>query len=371
MVKTTRIAMVMGKMIGGGVESVIMNYYRNIDKSRYQFDFIVDNDSTEVPMAEIEEMGGRVIFVAPYQKVIENQRDLKRIFRKNKYLIVHSNLNSLSFFPLRAAKKCGVPIRIAHNHNTASSGEGIRNLIKNVLRLAARWYPNHYMAPTYSTGKWLFGKKIANNKLYILKNSLNLNKLGFRKDVRAKQRKALGYRDNDIVIGNVGRLVWQKNQTFILDIFNRLHQSNPNYRLLIIGEGPLIDDLVQKCYKLGILDVVQFLKNKSNIEDYYQAMDLFLFPSHYEGFGMVAVEAQVTGLPVVVSKNVPDEVAIADNIDFLGLNESIDKWCISIQNELYHADKRHSFINEAQQMGYDISIETKKLEDKYDELLEK
>ncbi|WP_181399249.1 glycosyltransferase family 1 protein [Apilactobacillus timberlakei] len=371
MYKTTRIAMIMGKMIGGGVESVIMNYYRNIDKSKYQFDFIIDNDSTEVPMSEIEEMGGRVIFVAPYQKVIENQRDLKRIFRENNYLIVHSNLNSLSVFPLRAAKKCGVPIRIAHNHNTASSGEKIRNLIKNVLRIAARWYPNYYMAPTYFTGKWLFGKRVANNELYILKNALNLNKLGFHKNVRIKQREDLGYLDSDIVIGNVGRLVWQKNQTFIIDVFNRLHQSNPNYKLLIIGEGPLLDDLVKKCDKLGISDVVKFLKNKSNIEDYYQAMDLFLFPSHYEGLGMVAVEAQVTGLPVVLAKNVPNEVAIADQIEFLGLNESIDKWCGSIQKELYQTDKRHSFINEAQQMGYDISIETKKLEDKYDELLEK
>lgn len=174
-----RIAMIMGKMIGGGVEAVVLNYYQNINRENLQFDFIIDSDSSVVPDELITSLGGRIYRISPYQHLISYQRDLTAIFKKNNYEIVHSHINSLSVFPLRIAKKCGVPIRIAHNHSTAAPGETRKNILKSILRIFSKKYPTHYMAPTRYAGEWLFGSEIADNELYILKNAVNVDLFSF------------------------------------------------------------------------------------------------------------------------------------------------------------------------------------------------
>ena len=129
----TIVAHIMGNWLGGGVESVVMNYYRHIDRTKKQFDFLCDEDSTNIPYEEIEQLGGRVILVPPYQKVFKYQKELIRIFKKNNYKIVHSHINTLSVFPLRAAKKAGVKVRIAHSHSTTNKKEWKKNLMKQVI----------------------------------------------------------------------------------------------------------------------------------------------------------------------------------------------------------------------------------------------
>lgn len=358
----------MGKMLGGGVESVVMNYYRHIDKTKFQFDFIIDDDSKIVPEEEINVLGGRVYRISPYQSIFQYNRDLEKLIKKNNYQIVHSHINSLSVFPLRIAKKCGVPIRIAHNHSTAAPGEIQKNLVKSVLRMFSRKYPTHYMAPTSYAGEWLFGSEIADNELYILKNALDVELFYYNEKVREEMRNKLGYRSEYVIIGNIGRMVWQKNQKFVIDVFNELQKTNKNYRLLLIGDGPLKDSLMHQCKELGIEKLVMFIKNSNQIAEYYQAMDCFLFPSNYEGLGMVAVEAQIAGMPVIASTQVPLDAKISDKFKQIGLKEEINVWVRYIEQNINIGSRKNNG-KEAKKDGYSIHNEASRLETKYNELL--
>lgn len=363
-----RIAMIMGKMIGGGVEAVVLNYYQNINRENIQFDFIIDSDSSVVPDELITGLGGRIYRISPYQHLKSYQRDLTALFKKNKYLIVHSHINAISVIPLRIAKKCGVPIRIAHNHSTAAPGEIRKNILKSILRIFSKKYPTHYMAPTRYAGEWLFGSEIADNELYILKNAVDVELFSYNKNVREEMRNKLGYQSDSIVVGNIGRMVWQKNQKFVIDVFNELQKLNKNYRLVLIGDGPLKNSLMQQCQELGIEKLVTFIKNSNQIADYYQAMDCFLFPSNYEGLGMVAVEAQIAGLPVIASTQVPVEAKISDNFKLIDLKEKINVWVQYIGKNISINDRKDK-KKEAKKNGYNIHNEASSLESKYYELL--
>ena len=178
--KTIRIAQVIGKWLGGGVEAVVMNYYRHIDRNKIQFDFICDSDSTNIPYEEIEKLGGKVILVPPYQKVFAYHKELKKIFKENNYKIVHSHINTLSVFPLYAAKCAGVPIRIAHSHSTTNKKEWKKNFIKQILRPFSKIFATHYFACSEYAGRWLFGnKEYDKGKVFLLNNAIDVNRFKY------------------------------------------------------------------------------------------------------------------------------------------------------------------------------------------------
>lgn len=189
MVNPIRVAQIVGKMNGGGVEAVVMNYYRHIDRSKVQFDFLIDSDSSLVPREEIESLGGRVFEIPPYQHVIEYQRELQRLFREEGWKIVHSHINALSVFPLRAAKKAGVPVRIAHSHSTSGKGEYAKNALKSVLKTQSNRYPTHRFACSKFAGEWLFGKDAHFEVVY---NAIDLDRFRFDAEARAEARADLG-----------------------------------------------------------------------------------------------------------------------------------------------------------------------------------
>ena len=279
------VAHIMGKWLRtDGVESVVMNYYRNIDKSKVQFHFICDEDSTDIPYEEIEKLGGKVIIVPPYQKLFKYQKELYKIFKENNYKIVHSHISTLSIFPLRIAKKAGVPIRIAHSHSTSNKKEWKRDLIKNILRPFSKLYANQFFACTKHAGEWLFGKKIIERKeLNVLNNAIDLKKFEFNEKIREDLRKEFGIKEDTIVIGHIGRFVTVKNHEFLIDVFNELIKKNDNSILMLIGQGPLLNDMKQKVRDLKIEDKVKFIGQVTDVEKYYNIMDVFLFPSIYEG----------------------------------------------------------------------------------------
>lgn len=359
--------MIMGKMIGGGVEAVVMNYYRHIDRSKFQFDFIIDNDSTVIPQEEIETLGGRIYKVAPYQNISNFTKSLKNLFKMNNYKIVHSHMNSLSVFPLRVAKQCDIPIRIAHNHSTAAPGENKKNIIKYLLRLFATRYPTHYMSPTRYAGEWLFGHRIADQDLFILKNAIDIEKFAFNGEIRNKVRNQLGYKVDDFIIGNIGRLVWQKNQFFLIQVFSEIRKNNSDAKLLIIGDGPEKKNLMKLINESGLNKSAKIISNTSNIADFYQAMDFFVFPSNYEGLGMVAIEAQVSGLRVLGSKCVPRDVKITDLYKDLELNLGPLSWSGNIYRD---SIARKSHLDEAIVNGYRIEDAVIGLEKFYQNSLE-
>ena len=210
-----RVAHIMGKMMSGGVESVVMNYYQHIDKEKVQFDFIVDEDSTYIPYEEIELMGGRVIIVPPYQKIFSYINNLMKILKENNYKIVHSHLNAMSIFPLYAAKRAGVSIRIAHSHSTSNKTEWKKNLLKNILKKFSKTNATHYFCCSELAGRWLFGDKVYNqNKVIKINNAIDMDKFIYNSNINTQMREELGISKDALVIGHIGRFMKQKIMNF-------------------------------------------------------------------------------------------------------------------------------------------------------------
>lgn len=364
-----RIAHIMGKWVGGGVEAVVMNYYRHIDKNKIQFDFICDNDSTNIPYEEIKNLGGRVFLVPPYQKIFKYNKELLKIFKREKYKIVHSHINTLSVFPLRIAKKAEIPIRIAHNHSTTNKKEFKRNLVKQLLRPFSKIYATSYFSCSKLTGMWLFGNDEFNKgNVYVLNNAIDVNMFKYDQEIRNKKRKELNINEKILVIGHVGRFVTVKNHEFLIEIFKEIHEKNKNSLLLLIGQGPLMEDIRTKVKKVGLEDNVRFLGQRQDVNELYQAMDIFIFPSLYEGLGMALIEAQCSGLQCIASSFVSRETEITPNIEFLSLELNPSNWA----KEALRKTKnylRKDYSNNIISNNYDINIEVKKLEEKYKSLL--
>lgn len=359
------VAQIMGKWVGGGVESVVMNYYRYIDRTKIQFDFICDDDSTNIPYEEIEKLGGKVILIPPYQKVLKYHNKLKKILKEGHYKIVHSHINTLSVFSLFAAKCAGVPVRIAHSHSTTNKKEKKKNLLKQVLRPFSKLFATDYMCCSELAGRWLFGdKEYDKENVYLLNNAIDLEKFKYNNDIRKKMRKSLDISDDTLVIGHVGRFVEQKNHRFLIDIFNEVYKQNNNSLLLLAGQGPLIDEIKNKVKSLKLEKNVKFLGQRSDIDKLYQAFDVFLLPSLYEGLPVVGVEAQATGLLCELSNDMTKETKVLDTTRFMSLNDTVEEWANKILDDV----KKHKRIDSSKEMtdkNFNIKEEAKKLEDYY------
>lgn len=360
-----RIASVIGRYIGGGVEAVTINYYRNIDKNKVQLDFICDEDSTNIPYEEIEKMGGKVIIIPSYSKPFKYHKALKRVLKEGNYKIIHSNINTLSVFSLFAAKCAGVPVRIAHSHSTTNKKEKKKNLMKQVLRPFSKVFATDYMCCSELAGRWLFGnKEYDKGNVYLLNNAIDLDKFKYNESLRKKKRKEFGIKDNTLVIGHIGRFVAQKNHDFLIDIFNEIHKKNNNSILLLAGQGPLMEDIKNKVKELNLEDSVKFLGQRNDANELYQAFDVFLLPSLYEGLPVVGVEAQASGLLCYLSDDMTKETKVLDITKFMSLNNTPEEWADNILDDV----KKYKRIDTSKEMtakNFNIKEEAKKLEEYY------
>lgn len=360
-----RIAQIMGKWVGGGVEAVVMNYYRHIDRTKVQFDFICDDDSTCIPKEEIEKLGGKVILIPPYQKVFKYHKELKKVLIEGNYKIVHSHINALSVFSLWAAKSAKVPVRIAHSHSTSNKKEWKKTLLKNVLRPFSKVFATDYFCCSELAGRWLFGNKTYDKgKVYLLNNAIDIDKFKYNEKIRKEKRKELNIKEKDLVIGHIGRFVKQKNHSFLIDVFNEVHKQNKNTILLLAGEGPLKEEIEAKVKDLGLEKNVQFLGQRNDTNELYQAMDVFLLPSLYEGLPVVGVEAQASGLLCALSSDMTKETKILDKTFFMSPNESALTWSDRILNEIKEF-KRKDTSKEVSDNSFNIMVESKKLDNYY------
>ena len=360
-----RIASVIGRYIGGGVEAVTINYYRNIDKNKVQLDFICDEDSTNIPYEEIEKMGGKVIIIPSYSKPFKYHKELKRVLKEGNYKIIHSNINTLSVFSLFAAKCAGVPVRIAHSHSTTNKKEKKKNLMKQILRPFSKVFATDYMCCSELAGRWLFGnKEYDKGNVYLLNNAIDLDKFKYNESLRKKKRKELGIKDDTLVIGHIGRFVAQKNHDFLIDIFNEIHKKNNNSILLLAGQGPLMEDIKNKVKELNLEDSVKFLGQRNDANELYQAFDVFLLPSLYEGLPVVGVEAQAAGLLCYLSDDMTKETKVLDITKFMSLNNTPEEWANNILDDV----KKYKRIDTSKEMtakNFNIKEEAKKLEEYY------
>lgn len=360
-----RVAQIMGKWVGGGVESVVMNYYRYIDRTKIQFDFICDDDSTNIPYEEIEKLGGKVILIPPYQKVFKYHNKLKKILKEGHYKIVHSHINTLSVFSLFAAKCAGVPVRIAHSHSTTNKKEKKKNLLKQVLRPFSKLFATDYMCCSELAGRWLFGdKEYDKGNVYLLNNAIDLDKFKYNETLRKKKRKELGIKDDTLVIGHIGRFVAQKNHDYLIDIFNEIHKKNNNSVLLLAGQGPLMEEIKNKAKELNLDDSVKLLGQRNDANELYQAFDVFLLPSLYEGLPVVGVEAQAAGLLCYLSDDMTKETKVLDITKFMSLNNTPEEWADNILDDV----KKYKRIDVSKEMtakNFNIKEEVKRLEKYY------
>lgn len=361
-----RVAQVVGKMLGGGVEQVVMNYYRHIDREKVQFDFLVDADSTLIPKEEIESLGGRVYIIPPYQRPVAYQKKLIELFRHEGWKIVHSHINAMSVFPLCAAKRAGVPIRIAHSHSTSGKGEYVKNAMKCVLKQFSNIYPTNKFACGQYAGEWLFGK---NAQFELMYNAIDLKNYVFDPSVRTTMREELGLNESQLVIGHVGRFMQQKNHQFLIDTFAELSQREAGAVLLLVGEGELQKPIEKLVADRDLVDKVIFLGRREDVNRLYQAFDVLCLPSLYEGLCLVGVEAQRAGLPCVLADSITREVDVTNRCIFLPIADPA-VWADAICDLGSNSNLERSSIDAGAFSNYDIQAQGLWLTNRYLDLLE-
>lgn len=359
-----RVLQIIGLACGGGVESAIMNYYRHIDKSKVQFDFVVHKNPYKAFVNEAISMGANVYEVTPYtENIFKFTHEIYRICKDRHYAIVHSNMNSLSFFPLFAAYLAGSKVRILHNHTTDNPAEGLRTTLKRFLRPFARLFANRYFACSNKAAEWMYGKtELKSGNVTIINNAIDLKRFAFNSVKREQLRKQFAMEDN-FIIGHVGRFVQTKNHIFLVDIFAEVLKSITNAKLLLIGDGPLKKQVEDKIDKLGLKDKVIFTGVRSDVAELYNAMDVFVLPSLYEGLPVVGVEVQANGLPFICSSNVTKEILITDRVELMDLSSGKKAWKEVICQ--YFGQIRCKVDVDIVNSGFDITVEVKKLENLY------
>lgn len=360
-----RVLQVFGCMDRGGAEAMIMELYRHIDRKKLQFDFVVHTERKCAFDDEIESLGGRIFRVPHFSglQILEYRKSWKKLLSDHpEWQIVHGHMRSTAAIYLSEAKKQG-RYTIAHSHNT-SSGKGLQNIVKNALQKGIKKNADYYMACSEAAGKWLFGEEITKGKNYtILKNAIDTSKFEYDENIRKKVRNNLKIEDR-IVLGHIGSfLSEQKNQSFLLQIYKEVKAIEPNSILVMVGDGPLRKNIEKQAEELGLSNDVIFTGVRSDVNELIQAMDVFVFPSFFEGLPVTLVEVQTSGLPCVISDRVPVETIITkDLVTVKSLETSSKEWAKHIISRLN--EPRLSRIEEVKEHGYDI-VETAKWLDSF------
>lgn len=356
--KPIHVAQIMGRMMGGGVEATIMNHYRFLDHEQVQFDFIVQDDSDNIPVKDISTAGGHIYTVPSYKDLPRYIKTCERLFNKIHPDIVHSNMNALSVFPLRAAKHAGVPIRIAHSHSTDNPNEFIKTAAKTLLRPFSKVYPTHLVACGSLSAEWLFGKKaVKNDNVHYIRNAIDLQRFVFNGAKRKELRESIGISDDQFVVGQIGRFSAQKNQTFSVDVLQRLIQVTPNAVLVFLGIGDTMETVREKVTKLGLERHVRFMGLRHDANFWYSAFDTLLFPSLYEGLPLTVIEAQAAGLPIAASDHVTEEAFINKQlITTVALDSPPEMWAQTLISTFRNAHGRKDIDHTTvlKEAGYEI-----------------
>lgn len=334
-----KVLIVLGAISNGGIEKLIYNLFSNIDRAVITTDLVYHNC---VEPGGIKNIPSLSLWEKPIQcpnftsfNWYAYRKWWKNFIKTHPhYDIVHCHYIDSAFCFIDLFNKKGT-VTIGHAHNPKERPYTIGQFWSSIISFPSRYLFSYFFACSKQTAKEIFGSKISNsNKIFILHNGININDFKYNINVRNQLRYKLNP-SNKIIIGNVGRLEKQKNQSFAIDVFNEFHKLIPNSEFWIIGTGSLCNELKQKATKLNLSHHIKFLGNRSDVNELYQAMDLFLFPSNYEGLGIVLIEAQTSGLPCICSNKIPAEADIHANILIsLSLNDKVEKWVDALNTSL-------------------------------------
>ena len=383
MSKPMRVLQVVGGLNFGGVEVLLMNIYRHIDHQRIQFDFVKHNSYSQVFDEEIKQMGGKLYSCPRFRvyNVVSYVKWWNQFFKIHpEYKIIHGHIYSSAAIYLYVAKRYGL-YTIAHSH--ISGGEEFKGLVrqlksfspkpfiqyifnsaqglfKKLIAFPIRYVADDCLACSQIAGEWVFGK---NTAFQLMHNAIDTSKFAYNLVIRQEMRKKLEI-GNNLLIGNVGRLATQKNQGFLLKMFAEIYKQNPKARLVLVGDGPLREDLIKQTQTLGISQAVIFSDGQVPSANYYQAMDVFVFPSLYEGLGIVLIEAQTAGLPCIISDNLPAEADLQCGlVTRVSLKQSPQYWAKQVLTQV--GKPRQNQQSAAQAKGYDVAQLAKWLQDFY------
>ena len=356
-------------MARAGIETMLMNYYREMDRSRIQFDFLANKAVPGEYDEEIRSLGGRV-FVSPGLNPLHfprYRRFMAELLRDNPDIrIVHAHNEAMGYYALRSAKDAGLRVRIAHAHNTQIIRDykyPLKMVCKQLLPGAA----TDYWSCGRDAGIYYYGEKRWNTSGFILRNAIDTERFGFRPDARECQRRLYGL-ENCFVIGHVGRFNIQKNHSRLLDIFAVIAKEVPEARLVLIGTGELEQSVKEKAHALGIQDRTLLPGQLADVSEWYQAMDCFVLPSLFEGLPVVGIEAQAAGLPCVFSDRVTDEILLSPEARRVSLRADDAEWAQEIMAARQPETDRKQGKDTVCQAGYDIHTEARKLQEMYLEM---
>jgi glycosyltransferase involved in cell wall biosynthesis len=365
MSSTIRVLHVFGALNRGGAETMIMNIYRNINRDKIQFDFMMHCSGNCDYTDEIRSLGGKIYSIPRFtgENYVHYKEAWNNFFEGHpEYKMIHGHVRSTAEIYLKIAKKHKL-ITIAHSHST-SNGAGFLAIIKNMMQYPVRYRADYLFACSEEAGKWMYGKKaVQNSNFKMIRNAIDISKYSYNQELRKTKRTDLNVSDK-FVIGHVGRFQSPKNHMFLLDLFKEIHCKNSNIVLLLVGDGELRPQIEKKIADLGLENCVILTGVRSDVPELMQAMDVFAFPSLYEGLGIVAIEAQAAGLPCVVSDAVPQEAFITDLIQSVPLADSAQIWADEILK--YRGGyERQDTSEQIKAAGYDIGNSAKELENFY------
>lgn len=369
-----RVLHIVGIMNMGGIENLLMNVYRKIDKEKVQFDFLVTREEDGVFDEEIRSLGGKIYNIPAMSKIgyVRYKKRIYRFLKQNyEYKIVHCHRDALCSIYLKQAKKAKIPVRIAHSHNTKliepNTIKGkINLLIKNYFKLFTNMYATEYFACGYEAGIWLYGAKIANQKVKIINNGIDTGEYKYNRAIAKEIRESLGIKDDTLVIGHVGRFELQKNHRFLIEIFMQIVKKVPESKLLLIGQGSLEPDIRKQVKIANLEEKVVFLGIRNDVNKLLMGMDVFVFPSLFEGLPVSLIETQASGIKSIISDTISKEVDLKYGlISRIPLN-NINKWVEEIMSvSSANVESRELANSKIKQSEYEIMNTVSFLENFY------
>lgn len=365
--KKIKVCHIVSGLKAGGVETMIYNYCSHLGKDRYEFHLLYQHNPSKKNVEEFESIGFKLKRIPSKVKhPIKNYLSTKKYFKENSFDVVHCHMTLMNFIPLIAAKKCKVPIRICHSHNSDVRNKNI--FIKFLYAILKKICINNatdLVACGIDAGKYMYGKR----EFIIINNSLDLKKFEYNNTIREKIRKKYGIEKNEILIGHIGRFTNQKNHKFIINLFteliNKKNTENKNYKLLLIGDGEQKSKVEEMVKNDDLKDKVIFTGVVDNTNEFYSAIDIFILPSLWEGLPVVGIEAQVSGLPCLFSSNIDNNVVLNLDRSYL-LNLNVTDWVKKIQEVSNNKYKRTTNIAVFNSKNLNIDKEYTKLKEIYE-----
>jgi glycosyltransferase involved in cell wall biosynthesis len=355
----------------GGIESFLLNYCFHMDPARFSFDFLC-NTKTVAYEQELIDHGCKVYRIAMRsQNRKQYQKELRAFFDAHgkEYDIIWVNVCSLANIDyLKEAKRVGIPVRIIHSHNSANMDSKLRGMLHKLNKTQIEKYATYYFSCSKEASDWFYTQKIqSSGRYYLINNAIDVSKYAYDPQIALAKRKELGLEDN-FVVGNIGRFHFQKNQLFLLDIFEEIKKRKENAKLLLVGDGEDRDKIEEAIAKKNLQDSVMLLSFRKDVPALLMAMDVFVFPSLFEGLSLALLEAQASGLPVFASKDViSKDSSMSDSFYWISLEKPAEEWAEQIVQK--SSESSHMGICKLEQFGYDIQKEAKKLEELFEGFL--